>query len=68
RPGTLVLVKYKRIEMEHNRKPKPKWLGTFVVLKRHSGGSYILAELDRSVIVDRVAAFRIRLYVPRADV
>ncbi|KZV79246.1 hypothetical protein EXIGLDRAFT_782605 [Exidia glandulosa HHB12029] len=68
RPGTLVLVKNKKIEIEHNRKPKPKWLGPFVVLKRHPGGSYILAKLDRSVIVDRVAAFRIRLYILRADV
>ncbi|EJD41808.1 hypothetical protein AURDEDRAFT_68242 [Auricularia subglabra TFB-10046 SS5] len=67
-PGTLVLVKNSRIELEHNRKPKPRWLGPFIVLRRHSGGSYILAELDSSVLVDRVAAARVRLYHARADV
>ena len=66
--GTLVLVKNTRIEMELNRKPKPRWLGPFIVLRRHSGGSYILAELDSSVIVDRIAAARVRLYHARADV
>ena len=67
-PGTLVIVKNSRIEMEHNRKPKPRWLGPFIVLKRHSGGSYILTELDSSVIVDCIAAAHIRLHHARADV
>lgn len=70
-PGTLVLVKNTRIETEHNRKHKQRWLGPYIVLRQHGGtfqGSYILAELDRSVIIDRVAAARIRLYWPRHDV
>lgn len=70
KPGTLVLVKNKRIEMELNRKHKNRWLGPYIVLRQHGGtfqGSYILAELDTSVIVDRVAAARIRLYWPRVE-
>jgi len=64
-PGVLVLVRNSRIEMEHSRKPKPRWLGPFVVIRRHERGSYILSELDSSILVDRIAASRIKLYYPR---
>ena len=65
KPGELVLVRNSRIEMEMNRKHKPRWLGPYVVVRRHFGGSYLLAELDRAIIADRIAAARIRLYYPR---
>jgi len=64
-PGTLVLVRNSKIEMEHSRKPKPRWLGPFVVVRRHDKGSYIVAELSSAVLVDRIAAERVRLYYPR---
>ena len=70
KPGTLVLVKNKRIETEHNRKPKPRWLGPFIVIRQHGGSfqsSYIVSELNRVVLTDRVAAARIRIYWPRVD-
>lgn len=70
KPGTLVLVKNSRIEMELNRKHKDRWLGPYIVVKQRGGtfqGSYILAELDHTVLKDRVGAARIRIYWPRHD-
>ena len=68
-PGTLVLVKNNRIEVEHNRKPKPRWLGPYIVILQRGStfqGSYVLADLNGAVMVQRFAAARIRLYYARA--
>ena len=68
-PGTLVLVKNNRIEVEHNRKPKPRWLGPYIVIQQRGTsykGSYILAELNGAVMIQRYAAARVRLYYARA--
>ena len=48
-PGDLILVHNSRIEKELNRKTKPHYLGPMVVLRRTTGGSYLLAELDSSI-------------------
>jgi hypothetical protein len=63
--GDLVLVRNSRIEMSMDRKAKPRWFGPMVVVKRHSGGAYQLAELDGAVSTTRFAAFRVVPYYPR---
>jgi len=64
-PGSLVLVKNSAIEMSADRKIKPRYLGPMVVVRKLQGGTYILAELDSSVWQNKVAAFKVLLYLSR---
>ncbi|KIJ11569.1 hypothetical protein PAXINDRAFT_26204, partial [Paxillus involutus ATCC 200175] len=64
-PGSLVLVRNSRVKKELNRKTKPQYTGPMVVLRRTTGGSYLLAKLDGSVSKLRFAAFRLLPYHPR---
>ena len=64
-PGSLVLVRNSKVEKELNRKTKPRYLGPMVVLRRTTGRSYVLAELDGSMSKLHFAAFRIIPYYPR---
>jgi hypothetical protein len=66
-PGQLVLVRNLRIEMEHGRKTKPRYLGPYEVARKTKGGSYILKELDGHIRRQGCAAFRLLPYITRAD-
>ena len=66
--GSLVLVKNSAIEMSADRKMKPRYLGPMVVVRKLQEGAYILAELDRSVWQNRVAAFQVISYLPRKKI
>jgi len=67
-PGNLVLVWNTQVEKELNRKMKPRYLSPMVVLQRTTGGSYLLAELDGSILRLRYAAFRLLPYFPRNEI
>ena len=47
---------------------KLRYLGPMVVLRRTTGGSYLLAELDGSIFRLRYAAFRLLPYFPRNEI
>jgi hypothetical protein len=66
--GDLVLVRNSRIEMTWDRKAKPRWFGPMIVVRRHAGGAYQLAELDGAVSASRFAAFRVIPYYPRKNI
>ena len=66
-PGTLVLVRNTAVEKELDHKVKPRYLGPMKVRKRTQNGSYILEELDGTVLRQKVAGFRIVPYVSRED-
>jgi hypothetical protein len=57
KPGSLVLVRNSRIDSTIGVKTKSRYIGPFVVLKKTTGGLFVLAELD--------AAYRVIPYYPR---
>ena len=67
-PGDIVLVRNKRVEMELDRKTKPRYYGPMVVVGRGRNGTYKLAELDGSLSTNSYAASRILPYHSRSHV
>ena len=65
KPGELVLVRNTAVEMSHNRKSKPHYLGPYEVYKETEGGNYKLKELDGTALRYTYAAFRLLPYITR---
>lgn len=63
--GDLVLVRNTQVEKELDRKTKPRYLGPFRVVRRTTGGSYIVQELDGAISRRGIAAFRLIPYIVR---
>jgi transposase InsO family protein len=65
KPGDLVLVRNTAIELSHDRKHKPRYLGPYEVEIRTTKGNYRLKELDGTPLVYTYAAYRILPYITR---
>src|SRR6202051_3805885 len=65
KPGELVLVRNSEVEVRLNRKTKPRYLGPYEVCRRTEGGSYVLKELDGSILQQGIAAFHLLPYMSR---
>ena len=64
-PKELVLVRNTAVEMSHDRKHKPRYLGPYEVAERTPKGNYYLNELDGTRLQYRYAAYRILPYISR---
>jgi transposase InsO family protein len=63
--GDLVLLRNTSVEKELNRKTKPRYLGPYEVDRKTKGGSYVLKEMDGTILRQGVAAFRLYPYIHR---
>lgn len=67
-PGSLVLVRNSSVEASLDKKTKPRYFGPMVVIRRSTGGSYILGESDGTLSKLRFAAFRLLPYHTRSHI
>ena len=65
KPGELVLVRNTGIELSHNRKHQPRYLGPYEVDQKASEKSYTLKDLDGTPFQHRVGTFCLLPYISR---
>lgn len=65
--GDLVLVRNTAVEKELNKKTKPRYLGPYEIDRRTKGGSYVLKEMDGTILRQGIAAFRLYPYIERGS-
>jgi hypothetical protein len=68
-PDSLVLIRNNIIEnsVSIERKTANRYMGPYRIVRQTQGGSYILAEMDGSLLRHHVAAYRLIPYVQRQD-
>ena len=65
-PGELVLVRNTAIEMSHDRKHQPRYLGPYRIVRQSLGKAYTVAEFDGAVLRQKIGAFRLLPYIKRS--
>ncbi|KAF9536908.1 hypothetical protein CPC08DRAFT_651937 [Agrocybe pediades] len=66
--GDLVLLRNSPTENSLDKKTKPRYIGPYIIIRKTKEGSYICAEMDRTVSLKHFAAFRLRDYHPRQKI
>ncbi|KAI0060621.1 hypothetical protein BV25DRAFT_1807130 [Artomyces pyxidatus] len=64
-PRELVLMRNSAIETSHNAKTLPRYMGPYMVVRQTRQGSYVLQELDGTIMRTGVAQFRVIPYIAR---
>jgi hypothetical protein len=62
--GDLVLVRNTAIKKSLDCKLRPQYLSPYIVISHNTGGAYILAELDGTILKNAISAFRVIPYHP----
>jgi hypothetical protein len=62
--GDLVLVQNTAIEKSLDCKMRLQYLGPYIIISRNTSGTYILAELDGTVLKNAIGAFCVIPYHP----
>ena len=70
KPQALVLVWNNVIEnsVSIERKTANRYMGPYQIVRQTQGGSYILAEMDGTLLRHHVAAYRLIPYIQREDI
>lgn len=68
KPGQIVVVRNSALEMDLGAKWKPRYIGPYVVVRRHEGGSYTLAEMDGTISKLKFAAKQLFPFHARSSV
>lgn len=68
-PDALVLIRNSPLEksVSIEKKTANRYMGPYRVVRQTQGGSYVLAEMDGSVLRHHVAAFRLIPYIERTE-
>lgn len=61
-PGTIVLVYQSWLDDQYGSKGALRWYGPYIVVQRRPSGSYILSELDGTILKKPQAAARVKLF------
>jgi hypothetical protein len=61
-PGMIVLVWNNFLDFQFGKKGTLQWMGPYIVTQHRPSGSYVLAELDGTILQKPVAARQIKLY------
>ncbi|PBK83813.1 hypothetical protein ARMGADRAFT_944505, partial [Armillaria gallica] len=64
----LVLMQNMQVKESLDSKMELRYLGPLVIIRRTRGGSYVLAELDGSLVGDTVTQFRVIPYHMRHSI
>lgn len=62
-PGEKVLVRNSAVDQNLTAKYQDRYFGPYEVVNKTQGGAYILKEVDGTVMVKRIAAFRLLPYI-----
>lgn len=66
KPGELVLVRNTAIEMSHDRKHQPRYLGPYIITEQTRGKAYKVQEVDGTNLRQKIGAFRLLPYIKRS--
>jgi hypothetical protein len=66
--GNLVLVQNTAIKKSLDCKMRLPYLGPYIIISRNASGTYILAELDGTVLKNTISAFRVIPYHPHKSI
>lgn len=64
-PGEKVLVRNSAADQNLTGKYQDRYFGPYEVVEKTQGGAYILKEVDGTVLIKRIAAFRLLPYIDR---